>query len=116
MAWVEEPETDQVFDRARNRHLALVSESFAERFDLGTSDPIELSLPSGPVRLKIVGVFADYGNERGSILVDRIHFSSWFGEELLSNMILLLKDGMDEHYAGPVTVGYDGMRLVLLPE
>ena len=95
MAWLEEPKTDEVFETDRNEGLALVSESFSERFRIASGDFVEVPTPSGPRRLQVEGVFADYSNERGSILVDRRHFATWFGHEMLSSLILELDPGLD---------------------
>jgi putative ABC transport system permease protein len=95
MAWIEAPRSEQVFDPDRNQSLALVSESFSERFRLGRGDHVAVPTTSGPRSLEIAGVFADYGNERGSILVQRRHFAAWFGNEMLSSLILFVKPGFD---------------------
>ena len=88
-AWVSAPVSDAVFDSGLNAGLVLVSEAFGERFRIGVGDSIPLPTPSGLRPVTIAGVFADYGNERGSVLVDRRRFSEWFGDELASSLILL---------------------------
>lgn len=94
-AWVVRPADEAIFDPARNATLCLVSEAFCARFQVGIGDTLEVPTPRGPQRLQIAGVFADYGNERGSISVERRHFASWFGDELASSLILKLKPGQN---------------------
>lgn len=92
-AWLQAPTSDAVFQEPTGANLALVSESFVERFQLGRGDSIEVPTPRGLQRLTIAGSFSDYGNERGSILIQRSTFVRWFDSELVSSLILLLKPG-----------------------
>jgi putative ABC transport system permease protein len=93
LPWVEPPEGSEVFDAGRNEGLALVSESFAERFGLHRGDRLELPIPSGPRKLSIAGVFSDYGNERGSVLVDRSHLVQWMGDDSATHLSLFAAPG-----------------------
>ncbi|MBM3902707.1 MAG: FtsX-like permease family protein [Verrucomicrobia bacterium] len=94
-AWRQAPQDDRVFDPRRNGSMALVSEAFSERFQKVQGDRIRVPTPVGMQDLEIAGVFSDYGNERGSILVDRPQFVRWFGHELASSLILVLRPGSD---------------------
>ncbi|MCC6235114.1 MAG: FtsX-like permease family protein [Verrucomicrobiales bacterium] len=107
LAWVEPP-TDQAafFDRAaadpatqgRGSEaepvpvLVLASESFAERFQLRREARLELPTPAGPRLVEIAGVFADYGNERGSLVVEGRQYAAWFGTDHIASLIVKLKD------------------------
>jgi putative ABC transport system permease protein len=44
--------------------------------------------------MTVAGIFCDYGNERGSMVVDRRHFAAWFGDELVTSLILVTKPGV----------------------
>ena len=93
--WIAAPQDDVVFDPARNAALCLVSEAFTARFQLTRGATLELPTPTSPRALTIAGVFADYGNERGSIGIERAHFAEWFGDEQASSIILALKPGQN---------------------
>lgn len=99
-AWRSEPADDAVFDPGKNAALALVSEAFSERFRLDRGDRVEVPTPAGPRWLTIAGVYSDYGNERGSVMVDRRQFSEWFGDELASSLILVLRPGVSPEEVG----------------
>jgi putative ABC transport system permease protein len=43
----------------------------------------------------LAGIFADYGNERGALLVERQHLVAWFGDDQAVNLSLFLKPGTD---------------------
>ncbi len=94
LAWITAP-PPEAFDPASNTNLAFVSESFTERFSLKAGDALTVPTPTGPRALRLVGVFADYGNERGSIVVERSHLIGWFGADQASSVILKLHPGTD---------------------
>ena len=95
LAWVQPPLDDAVFDTARNATLALASESFCERFRKKRGDIVRVPTPAGPQTLTLAGVYADYGNERGSLLVERALLIAWFGDDYAANVSLFLRPGTD---------------------
>jgi putative ABC transport system permease protein len=95
LPWVEAPRDGAVFDPRRNGALALASESFAARFGVHRGDPVTVVTPAGPRTLALAGIFADYGNERGSLLVERAPLARWFGDEAVNNVSLYVRPGVD---------------------
>ena len=95
LAWVQPPLDDAVVDTARNATLALASESFCERFRKKRGDTVRVPTPAGPQTLTLAGVYADYGNERGSLLVERARLVAWFGDDYAANVSLFLRPGTD---------------------
>jgi putative ABC transport system permease protein len=95
--WTQPPRDQALFDTATSVDLAAVSESFAERFSVARGDTLIVPTPTGgPRTLRIAGVFADYGNERGSLLVDRAHLVQWFGgDDHATSLGLYLHPGID---------------------
>lgn len=94
-AWVSAPLNKAVFDPKRSAGLALASESFSGRFNVRRGSIVKVPTPAGPRTVKIAGIFSDYGNERGSLIVERRQFTNWFGNELAASVILALKPGSD---------------------
>ncbi len=92
IAWREAPTDDAIWDARRNHGLALASESFSHRFRLHRGDTLTLPTPAGPRPITLVGIFSDYGNERGSLVIQREHFAEWFGDELATSLIVKLHD------------------------
>lgn len=74
---------------------AIASESFTRRFGSSMGDTVTVPTPTGPRRLFIRGVQADYGNERGSLLIDFELFAQWWESEALTNLTLFLEPGVD---------------------
>lgn len=94
LTWREPPLDKKVFVENQNELLGLVSESFSERFRVRRGDAVTIPTPSGEKRLTVAGVFSDYGNERGSLIVDRRHFAAWFGDEMATSLILMTQPGV----------------------
>lgn len=95
LPWVQAPLDAAVFDATRNATLALASESFCERFRKKRGDTVRVPTPAGPQTLTLAGVYADYGNERGSLLVERARLVAWFGDDYAANVSLFLLPGTD---------------------
>ena len=74
---------------------ALVSESFATRYRLGRGDELQLPTPTGERRVRVMGVYADYGNERGTLLMDGVRVSEWFDDLRAVNLTATLKPGVE---------------------
>lgn len=72
--------------------FVFVSEAFVERFGTQRGDTLAVPTPSGPRALRITGIFADYGSERGTVIIDRAQFVKWFRDEAARSVILKLRD------------------------
>ena len=51
----------------------MLSEQLARRLKVGVGDQVKLPAPDGEWPLRVVGVYADYGNPKGHILVNADH-------------------------------------------
>jgi putative ABC transport system permease protein len=94
MSWLHAP-PPEFYESARNEHLAVVSEAFLPRYRVKVGDEIAFPTPAGEQRVRIAGVFADYGNERGTLLIDRQHYARWWGHELITTLTLKLRPLID---------------------
>ncbi|MEM1265384.1 MAG: FtsX-like permease family protein [Pseudomonadota bacterium] len=57
------------WDRLFSGEATLLSEQFARRFDLVPGEIITIQAPDGDWALEIAGIYADYGNTEGQMLV-----------------------------------------------
>ncbi len=73
----------------------LVSEPLAWRLRLRLSDRLDLDTPAGPVAFPIAGVYREYGNDRGEILMSLPVYQRDFGDRTLSGLGLYLVPGSD---------------------
>lgn len=72
---------------------ALCSETFARRFGVGLGSVVPVPAPDGLHPVTIRGVFADYGNERGSLILDRSVYLAWFRDPKMASLAAYLKPG-----------------------
>jgi putative ABC transport system permease protein len=94
-SWVSAPGDGSVFDARLNAGLCLVSEALAERLHLKPQDALEVPVPGGVKNLRIAGVYTDYGDDQGVVMVDRLHLHEWFQVEDVSTLSLVLAAGAD---------------------
>ena len=74
---------------------ALISESFSMRYNVSVNETMNLPTPAGSKQVMIKAIFADYGNERGSIVIDSELLCSWFEDRRALNLAATLKPGTD---------------------
>ena len=86
------PATWEDFQAGR---CVVVSEPFAFRRDLGLGDALRFDTPNGELELPIAGVFTDYGNDDGVVLMHLERYRSAFGELGLTSVGLELEAGRD---------------------
>jgi putative ABC transport system permease protein len=81
--------------QARERGEVLASEPFARRFGKREGDAVTLRTPSGPRTFRIAGVYYDYSNDRGTVVMDRALWLRLFGDERLTSAAVLAAPGVD---------------------
>ncbi len=57
------------WDRLRAGDAALISEQLARRLDIALGDALRLPAAAGALSVEVVGVYPDYGNPKGQIIV-----------------------------------------------
>jgi putative ABC transport system permease protein len=93
LLWIDAPErTDP---ESLDDGGAWVSEPFARRFRKAIGDGITLPTPAGTREVKIEGIYADYGNEAGTVLVAQRFTEEWFGDRSVSNLAIYTSPGVD---------------------
>jgi putative ABC transport system permease protein len=65
---------------------AMLSEQFARRLKLGLGDTLRLPAPDGEQRLRVVGLYADYGNPRGHMLLNAEWLRRHWPDAVLGNL------------------------------
>ncbi|MBD5778936.1 ABC transporter permease [Pelagicoccus sp. NFK12] len=86
--WIERP--DNLLD-LKSGDTATVNEAFASRFQKKVGDRVEIPTRQGPLQLRIIGIIADYGNENGSLGIDKELFQNITGKTRPSAVALHLK-------------------------
>jgi putative ABC transport system permease protein len=85
----------RVAARARRRGEALVSEPYSRRFRARPGDAIVLETPAGTVRTRIAGVYRDFSNDRGTVVLDRERYLELFGDRRVTSVAVIAAPGVD---------------------
>ena len=71
----------------------IVSEPFAIHSRVGTGDRIQLDTPSGEYSFEVKGVYYDYSNDRGTVVMDRDLYRRLYRDDTASTLAIYLKPG-----------------------
>jgi putative ABC transport system permease protein len=80
--------------RAFHRGELIVSQPFSYRQRVKAGDRLTLSTEDGPRGFRIAGLYRDYGNDRGTVLIDRGTYRRHWHDEGLSALGLYLTPGL----------------------
>jgi putative ABC transport system permease protein len=100
--------------RLREDGAALVSEPLARRLGVAAGGEVRLRTLAGDRLVPVAGVYRDYGNERGGLVLDLGAFARAFGDGPPSNAALYLAPGVDaEATAARLRAELPGAALVI---
>jgi putative ABC transport system permease protein len=85
--------------RAIATNGVFVSESFSIKFKKGVGDSIDLPTAHGTRRFPITGVYRDYSNDRGVVVMDRPLYVRSFDDDAINTVVVFLKPGVDRDAA-----------------
>jgi putative ABC transport system permease protein len=71
----------------------LINESFSQRHNLAVGDKLQVPLVDGAQERQVAGIFTDYGNEHGSIILPQSEFRDLLKEEDVWRVALGVKPG-----------------------
>lgn len=93
---------------------AMLSEQLARRLAIGLGDRLPLPGDGGEQRLTVVGLYADYGNPRGQVLVNAAWLRQQWRQARLGSLALGLAPGQDAALQAQLEGRYaaHGLRLV----
>ncbi len=106
--WLQSPEEQADV----NLPLAYISESFSLRFQANRGDTLTIPTPSGAKKVFISGVYTDYGNERGTISLDRKWTQQWFNtNSMLSLSLYTYPDTDRDAFYEYLSDNYQGLTI-----
>ncbi|MFT5469185.1 MAG: putative ABC transport system permease protein [Verrucomicrobiales bacterium] len=99
---VDSPEPDQLrfvggrddekFNRLFEEDVVLITEALANKLSLGEGDRMTLPTPAGEREFTIAGVYYDYTDDRGKLVVTRADYERHWGETRVHSIALWLTD------------------------
>ena len=80
---------------ARRLGEVLVSEPYARRFGARAGATLTLPTPRGPRAFRVAGVYRDYSNDRGTVVLDRELYLALFADPRVTSAAVLAAPGVD---------------------
>lgn len=80
-----------IFDRAINQGEVLISEVFANRFELTDGDIINLDTARGSRSFRIAGIFYDYSTDGGLVIIDRKFYQKFWFDNRISTLAVYVE-------------------------
>jgi putative ABC transport system permease protein len=84
---------------AIRRDGVFVSESFALKFHKDVGDVVRLPGAGGTRDFPITGVYRDYSNDRGVVVMNRPLYVRSFHDDAINTVVVFLKPGVDREHA-----------------
>lgn len=84
---------------ALRRKGVFVSESFSLKFGKRVGDVVELPVAGGRRSFPITGIYRDYSNDRGVVVMDRALYIESFRDATINTVVIFLKPGVDREWA-----------------
>lgn len=105
--WLKKPGELQA---VKGAEAALVSETFARRFEVLDGGVVEIETPAGKKEISPFGIFCDYGNEFGMAAIDQGQWVQWVGTDRPINASLYLTDsGQVKETRDRLSLAYPGL-------
>jgi putative ABC transport system permease protein len=86
---------DVVWPAFQETDAAIVSEPYAYRHSLSVGSVLRLRTDRGERAFPVVGVFTDYGSDRGVVMVSRRTYEAHWDDRGVSSLGLVLESGAD---------------------
>lgn len=93
-AWVEEPRSWDLRQDDERTHV-FVSEAYSIHAAKSVGDPIVINTPQGSFPLEVAGIYAEYGNQRGSVLLPETAYREWFGDPFYMAVAMDVRESTD---------------------
>ncbi len=91
----------------------VISEPLAWKLRLARGDELTLLTVAGPRAFPVAGVYREYGNDRGIILMHRGVYSHWWRDEAVTSLGLYLERGSD---VARITAALNGTLAGISPQ
>ncbi|MBM3783096.1 MAG: FtsX-like permease family protein [Acidobacteria bacterium] len=72
----------------------VLSDNFAQLYNVKWRDDLTLNTPSGPLTLPVVGIVRDYSDQKGTVLMDRKVFLQYWRDNTINIVRLYLEPGV----------------------
>jgi len=91
--------SQEALRRAFATNGVFVSESFSLKFKKQLGDVVTLPTAHGTQDFPIAGIYRDYSNDRGVVVMDRSLYVRAFDDDAINTVVIFLKPGVDREQA-----------------
>jgi len=93
----------------------LISEPLAWRLSLAPDDRLSLDTAAGPRAFTVAGVYREYGNDRGEVLMDLREYRQWWSDDGIAALGIYLAPGVSSAAAaGALRAAAHGRQALLI--
>lgn len=99
-------------------HTAIVSEPFATHYGVHRGDQIKLDSPVGQLAFRVEGIYYDYTNDRGTIVLDRSVYRAKFHDDRATSLAIYLAPGTNDDAVSAglaARLGGEGWQFLITP-
>jgi len=89
-----EGDSSTMYKRAAAGEGLILSDNFAQLYNVHLGNPLTLNTPNGPLTLPVVGVVRDYSDQKGTVLMDRAVFIKNWNDDSINIVRLYLQRGV----------------------
>jgi putative ABC transport system permease protein len=87
------PSRETIYRQLATGDSAIVSEPFAVKHHVNAGDMLTLPLGGGSAAFRVAGIYYDYADERGTIIIDRATLLKYLPDPAPSNVAVYLEAG-----------------------
>lgn len=110
LSWIKTPPSDESLLQPLN---AVISESFQERFKKNVGDSVRLPFRDQSISFEIIGIYADYGNEQGSIGTSSERYRELTADDRATGLALHIQADVDLlNFAEELRTKYPSLSVV----
>ncbi len=100
---------------AFERGAVIVSEPLAWHMELDVGDSLVLTTAEGPHAFEVAGIYREYGNDRGNVLMDLSVYRRYWHDEHITSLGLYLAPGADPRsVAADLRAAAEGRQALLV--
>jgi len=103
-----------IFAQLQLGDAVIVSEPFANKHGVHNGDSLKLNLGGHEAQFRVAGIYYDYGNERGTVLMDRATLLRYLPDPAPTNVALYLQPGASPDTLRPQVESVVAGRRVLV--
>ncbi|MBF0277292.1 MAG: ABC transporter permease [SAR324 cluster bacterium] len=84
---------ERIWEKFQNEDITLISEPLSYRLNLDVGDSVPIQTPLGPRLFLVLGIFYDYGREKGYASISQNNYEKYWQDDRIHSIALYLEPG-----------------------